>query len=213
MTETYAQIASELAAAWIAGGLIGAERSYHGRAAGFRTHALVALAAAATMLVTHAPQMAQGVMTGIGFLGAGVIFKEGVNVQGLTTAASVWAMAAVGLLFGVGDYAAGSMATAGILATLVALRWVEDLFPSRVYAWAVLRFRATSAPDKDGLLAMLEGFGVSLRDVSYALSHDGAVVEFSGSIVARSERCFDELSAHLRGHEGVAEFELSRISK
>ncbi len=213
MTETYAQIALQLATAWIAGGLVGAERSYHGRAAGFRTHALVALAAAATMQVTRAPQMAQGVMTGIGFLGAGVIFKEGVNVQGLTTAASVWAIAAVGLLFGVGDYAAGAMATAGILTTLVALRWVEDLLPSRVYAWAVLRFRAKSAPDRDDLLEMLEGFGVSLRDISYALSHDGAVVEFSGNVVAGADRCFDELSGHLRAHEGVAEFELSRISK
>ena len=213
MTETYAQIALQLGAAWIAGGLIGAERSYHGRAAGFRTHALVALAAAATMLVTPAPQMAQGVMTGIGFLGAGVIFKEGVNVQGLTTAASVWAIAAVGLLFGVGDYAAGALATGGILATLVVLRWMEDLLPSRVYAWAVLRFRATSAPDKDGLTSMLTGFGVSLRDVSYALSHDGAVMEFSGNIVAGTDRCFDQLFAHLCGHEGIAEFELSRISK
>jgi putative Mg2+ transporter-C (MgtC) family protein len=213
MTETYAQIALQLGAAWIAGGLIGAERSYHGRAAGFRTHALVALAAAATMLVTREPQMAQGVMTGIGFLGAGVIFKEGVNVQGLTTAASVWAMAAVGLLFGVGDYAAGAIATGGILTTLVALRWLEDLLPTRVYAWAVLRFRATSAPDKDGLLAMLQGFGVSLRDVSYALTHDGAVMEFSGNIVASADRAFDDLAGHLRSHEGIAEFELSRISK
>ena len=213
MTQTYAQIALQLAAAWIAGGLVGAERSYHGRAAGFRTHALVALAAAATMQITRAPQMAQGVMTGIGFLGAGVIFKEGVNVQGLTTAASVWAIAAVGLLFGAGDYGAGAMATAGVLTTLVAMRWVEDRFPSRVYAWAVLRFRATSAPDKDGLLAMLGGFGVSLRDISFALSHDGAVMEFSGNVVAATDRCFDELSGHLRRHEGVAEFELSRISK
>ncbi|THD64772.1 MgtC/SapB family protein [Phenylobacterium sp.] len=213
MTETYAQIAMELGAAWLAGGLIGAERSYHGRAAGFRTHALVALAAASTMLVTHEPQMAQGVMTGIGFLGAGVIFKEGVNVQGLTTAASVWAMAAVGLLFGVGDYAAGAMTTAGVFATLVVMRWVEDALPTQVYAWAVLRFRATAAPDKDGLLAMLGGFGVSLRDVSYSLSHDGAVMEFSGNIIGGTERCFDDLAGHLRGHEGVAEFELSRISK
>jgi putative Mg2+ transporter-C (MgtC) family protein len=153
------------------------------------------------------------VMTGIGFLGAGVIFKEGVNVQGLTTAASVWAIAAVGLLFGVGDYAAGAMATAGILATLVALRWVEDALPTQIYAWVVLRFRATSAPDKDRLTAMLQGFGVSLRDVSYALSHDGAVMEFSGNIVAGSDRRFDDLAGHLRGHEGVAEFQLSRISK
>jgi putative Mg2+ transporter-C (MgtC) family protein len=213
MTETYAQIALELGAAWIAGGLIGAERSYHGRAAGFRTHALVAIASAAAMVVTQAPQMAQGVMTGIGFLGAGVIFKEGVNVQGLTTAASIWAMAAVGLLFGVGEFGAGAMATSAVLVTLVALRWIEDALPSRVYAWAVLRFRAEAAPDTPGLLALLAGFGVSLRDVSYALSHDGAMMEFRGNIVAVSGRCFDDLAGHLRDHEGVAEFELSRISK
>ncbi|HEX3887972.1 MAG TPA: MgtC/SapB family protein [Phenylobacterium sp.] len=213
MTQTYAQIALELGAAWIAGGLIGAERSYHGRAAGFRTHALVALAAAAAMLVTRAPQMAQGVVTGIGFLGAGVIFKEGVNVQGLTTAASVWAIAAVGLLFGVGEFAAGAMATGGVLATLVALRWIEDAIPSQVYAWAVLRFRAEAAPDHVEVRALLAGFGVSLRDVSYALSQDGAAMAFSGNIVARSDRAFDELAGHLRAHQGVTGFELSRISK
>ena len=213
MTSIYAQIAAELGAAWVAGGLVGSERSYHGRAAGFRTHGLVALAAAASMVVTQAPQMAQGVMTGIGFLGAGAIFKEGVNVQGLTTAASVWAMAAVGLLFGVGDFVAGAMTTAGMLVTLIALRWVENVLPSRVYAWAVLRFRAQDAPDNAGLMALLAGFGVSLRDVSYALSQNGAVMEFSGNIIAGSGRCFDELSGHLRDHAGVAEFELSRISK
>src|SRR5579859_4661961 len=169
MTETYAQIALQLAAAWIAGGLVGAERSYHGRAAGFRTHALVALAAAATMQVTRAPQMAQGVMTGVGFLGAGVIFKEGVNVQGLTTAASVWATAAIGLLFGAGEYGVGALAVAGVLFTLLVLRWVEDAAPSRVYAWSVFRFRSVSAPDTEGLHALLDQHGLSLRDVSYAL--------------------------------------------
>jgi putative Mg2+ transporter-C (MgtC) family protein len=142
-----------------------------------------------------------------------VIFKEGVNVQGLTTAASVWAIAAVGLLFGVGEFAAGAMATAGVLATLVALRWIEDAIPSQVYAWAVLRFRADAAPDNVAVRALLAGFGVSLRDVSYALSQDGAVMEFSGNIVARTDRSFDELAGHLRGHEGVTGFELSRISK
>ena len=101
------EIAIHLGAAWLAGSVIGAERSFHGRPAGFRTHALVCLASALLMLITvyqedwfpmpvtdvvrvDPQRMAQGIMTGIGFLGAGVIFKEGLSVRGLTTAASIW---------------------------------------------------------------------------------------------------------------------------
>ena len=230
MAPIYGQIAMELGAAWLAGGLIGSERSYHGRAAGFRTHALVCIAAAATMLISLAPtfapggtvlavdrldptHLAQGVMTGVGFLGAGVIFKEGVNVQGLTTAASVWATASIGLLFGAGEYVAGALTTAGVLTTLLALRWLEDAVPGRVYAWCVLRFRAPGAPDKAGLLALLAEHGLSMRDLSYALTDGGAVLEYRGNAVARREHSLDDLAEHLRAMEGVAEFDLSRISK
>ena len=97
--------------------LPGFERSYHGRPAGFRTHTLVCVASSALMLVTmyqshwypesfsgrvalDPTRMAQGIMTGIGFLGAGVIFKEGLTVRGLTTAASIWITAAIGILAG-----------------------------------------------------------------------------------------------------------------
>ena len=230
MTAISGQILAELGAAWLAGALIGAERSYHGRAAGFRTHALVALGAATAMMVSLAPtfapgvfpgdtprldptRLAQGVMAGIGFLGAGVIFKEGVNVQGLTTAASVWATAAIGLLFGVGGFAPGAMATAGVLTTLVILRWVEESLPTQVYAWSVFRFRTDAAPDQAGLEAILTSFGVSLRELSYARSHEGAMLEFSGALMAKRDQAFDDLAAHLRGLDGLAEFELSRISK
>jgi putative Mg2+ transporter-C (MgtC) family protein len=226
----YLQVSTELGAAWTAGALIGSERTYHGRAAGFRTHALVGLAAAAAVMVSLAPtftagvypgdaprldptRLAQGVMTGIGFLGAGVIFKEGVNVQGLTTAASVWATAAIGLLFGVGAFVPGAIATAGVLATLVMLRWVEAYLPAQVYAWSVFKFRAADAPDKAGLQAQLASRGVSLSELSYARSHDGAILEFSGNLVAKEDHVFDDLALHLRGLAGLVEFELARISK
>src|SRR5256712_8949593 len=108
-----------IAAALLAGALIGFERTLHGRPAGFRTHALVCLASCLLMLVTvyqaqwmvvvpldaiktDPTRMAQGIMTGIGFLGAGVIFKEGLTVRGLTTAASIWMTAAIGILLGIG---------------------------------------------------------------------------------------------------------------
>jgi putative Mg2+ transporter-C (MgtC) family protein len=230
MTSIYAQIAAQLAAAWIAGGLIGFERSFHGRAAGFRTHALVAIASAATVMIclvpTFAPgafpggtprldptRLAQGVMTGIGFLGAGVIFKEGVNVQGLTTAASVWATAAIGLLLGLGEYATGALATAAVLTTLIVLRWVEGFLPTQVYAWCAFRFRSAEAPDRARLVGLLAVHGVTLRELSYARSHDGAFLEFSGNVMAKRDTAFDDLAISLRDLESLAEFELSRISK
>ena len=119
--ETFIVI-TRIAAALLAGALIGFERSFHGRPAGFRTHSLVCIASALLMLVTvyqsewmtsvpldairtDPTRMAQGIMTGIGFLGAGVIFKEGLSVRGLTTAASIWITSAIGILVGVGFYA------------------------------------------------------------------------------------------------------------
>jgi putative Mg2+ transporter-C (MgtC) family protein len=103
MTHDEFVIAVRLAVALVIGALIGLERSSHGRPAGFRTHSLVCLASALLMLLpvyqqkwmtevplevlrTDPARMAQGIMTGIGFLGAGVIFKEGLTVRGLTTA-------------------------------------------------------------------------------------------------------------------------------
>jgi putative Mg2+ transporter-C (MgtC) family protein len=101
-------------AALVAGALIGLERTYRGRAAGLRTYALVALGsallvAAAEYAVSWAApgngdptRVVQGIVTGIGFLGAGVIIKEGFTVRGLTTAASIWVVAAIGVAFGMG---------------------------------------------------------------------------------------------------------------
>ena len=121
VSEEYLEIAVRLGSAWAAGSLIGLERSFHGRPAGFRTHALVCLASALLMLLTayqglwlkdvssesiraDPTRMAQGIMTGIGFLGAGVIFKEKLTIRGLTTAASIWMTAALGILYGIGFY-------------------------------------------------------------------------------------------------------------
>src|SRR5512143_2193375 len=112
-------ILARLLVATFAGGLIGLERTYHGRPAGFRTHTLVCTASSLLMLLTvyqwellkgvpletvrvDPTRMAQGIMTGIGFLGAGVIMKEGLTVRGLTTAASIWVTAAIGILVGIG---------------------------------------------------------------------------------------------------------------
>jgi putative Mg2+ transporter-C (MgtC) family protein len=152
-------------------------------------------------------------MTGIGFVGAGVIFKEGVSMRGLTTAASMWATAAIGLLLGAGDYTAGGLATGAVLATLIVLRWIEEALPTRVYAWSTFRFRAEASPDLPGLVALLAGHGVTLRDVSYCRSQGGTLMEFKGVVAAGTDRAFDDLAASLMGVDSLPEFELSRISK
>jgi putative Mg2+ transporter-C (MgtC) family protein len=135
-------VVARIAVVLLIGGVIGLERTFHGRPARFRTHALVSVASALLMLVTvyqsdwmtSAPvdmirtdptQMAQGIMTGIGCLGAGVIFKEGLTVLGLTTAASIWVTAAIGILIGVGFYfppVIGSVATLIVLGVVELLR-------------------------------------------------------------------------------------------
>lgn len=109
MTE-YSEILLRLVLATLAGGLIGLEREIVHRPAGVRTHMLVSLGSALFALVTieqlpnEAARIIAGIATGIGFLGAGTIFKAKDEVHGLTTAASIWAVAAVGLSIGFGYY-------------------------------------------------------------------------------------------------------------
>ena len=230
MAPIYGQIAMELGAAWLAGGLIGSERSYHGRAAGFRTHALVCIAAAATMLISLAPtfapggnvravdrldptHLAQGVMTGVGFLGAGVIFKEGVSVQGLTTAACLWVTSAIGMLCGAGMFAAAGLTTGAVLITLIIFRWFEAAAPGQVYAMAVFRFRIGTAPSEAQLRTMLGEHDVDLTDISYQLKDGGETFEFRASLRTRQRAGFTALAERLSQISGLFEFDLARISK
>ncbi len=115
------EAADNLGAALALGALIGVERQWRQRMAGLRTNALVALGAAGFVVFSQLipgeaspTRVAAQVVSGIGFLGAGVIFKEGLNVRGLNTAATIWCSAAVGLLCGI-----GAMAHAALLAVLV----------------------------------------------------------------------------------------------
>jgi putative Mg2+ transporter-C (MgtC) family protein len=222
------QIALNLLLAWGAGALIGFERSYNGRAAGFRTHALVGLAAASVLLISYVPavspgfgatnrldptRLAQGVMTGIGFLGAGVIFKEGVSVQGLTTAASIWATAAVGMLFGLNMPWEGAMTLLGVMLTLTLMRWVESVFPWRVYAMVVFRFQIGHAPTEPALVKMLAEHDVDLDEVSYRLTEGGEIFEYQGFVETRRKHALHDLAERLKSTPGLVEYDLSRISK
>jgi putative Mg2+ transporter-C (MgtC) family protein len=228
MDAALARVGLNLGCALVAGALIGAERSYNGRTAGFRTNILVALAAAGAMVmamqpqfaassgftyVDPIPQIAQGVMTGVGFLGAGVIFKEGVSVQGLTTAACIWAVAAVGLLFGVGMYGPGALLTFLILVVLIALRAVEGILPHKVYALATFVFERDQAPDQQALETLLGPSEFKLYDVSYASRAEGRLFEFTANLVTNNESSLQRLAQRLKGTGGLVEFSLAKLSR
>lgn len=217
--------------AWAAGMLVGLERSINGRAAGFRTHALVSLASATVMMAARLPQLApemfapgsarlldpshliQGVMTGVGFLGAGVIFKEGVSIQGLTTAAAIWASAAFGALFGLGLWAPGLMSTLIVLATLTLLRWVESRLSCNLYALAVFQFSASADQAEAHLLKILNRHAVIFDDRSYALRSSGEVLEFSGVLRAGRPDGLQRVIADVSTSPGLVGYTISRISK
>jgi putative Mg2+ transporter-C (MgtC) family protein len=121
--------AINLVAAMALGGLIGAERQWRQRLAGLRTNTLVAVGAASFVIFSsifpdeiRPTRVAAQIVSGIGFLGAGIIFREGLNVRGLNTAATLWCSAAVGMLAGAGALAFAALATAVVVFVNLALR-------------------------------------------------------------------------------------------
>jgi putative Mg2+ transporter-C (MgtC) family protein len=136
----YLEIFLKLLLAVILGGIIGFEREYTHRPAGFRTHILVCLGSALVMVTSEfifnkyhlsanmdPTRLGAQVISGIGFLGAGTIIRDGVNVRGLTTAASLWAVSCVGIAAGIGFYEGAIIATVLIFLTLIALKSTERL--------------------------------------------------------------------------------------
>ena len=199
MTLTVLAVLKHLLAALAAGALIGTERSFHGRAAGFRTHTLVCLASSVLMLVTlyqgvwfpavlqdgvriDPTRMAQGIMTGIGFLGAGVIFREGLTVRGLTTAASIWTTAAIGVLMGVGLWIPGLVSTILALGVLSVFRQIEMRFPTQRYAHHVLRFLREEALSEEEVRKLLAEHEFKIVSLAYELSHASQLFEYRMTI-------------------------------
>lgn len=214
-----------LLAALLAGAMIGYERSHHGRPAGFRTHALVCTASSLLMLVTvyqanwvqaeadlvrlDPTRMAQGIMTGIGFLGAGVIIKEGLSVRGLTTAASIWITAAIGILAGIGFYFPLIASVLLTLAVLSLFRWIEARMPSQIYYYFDVRFALDGDMDEDALCALVENHGFSIANFSYRLDGEARVRRHSMVLRAIDRSSASRLSKTLEAIDTVLEFRIS----
>ncbi len=210
----------------VIGAMIGFERTFHGRPAGFRTHALVCVASTLLMIVTvyqsHwmtlAPldtirtdptRMAQGIMTGIGFLGAGVIFKEGLTVRGLTTAASIWVTSAIGILVGIGFWFAAIVGALATLAILALFRLIENRLPAEFYAHHVLCFARDKVMTEQELRKLLGTHGFSIANLSSRLTEGGKQFEYRMVLRSRDPKSAETLSQELRGKAEVLEFRIS----
>jgi putative Mg2+ transporter-C (MgtC) family protein len=218
------EMLARLLAALGAGALIGYERSYHGRPAGFRTHALVCTASSLLMLVTvyeahwmraatglvqiDPTRMAQGIMTGIGFLGAGVIIKEGLSVRGLTTAASIWITAAIGILAGIGFYFPLVISVVMTLGVLSFFRWIEVRMPSQAYYHFSVRFARSTAVSERQLRELVESHGFSIANFTYRLEPEG-VMRHSMVIRSADRSGAGRLAVTLEKMEPVLEFRIA----
>ena len=154
-------------------------------------------------------RMAQGIMTGIGFLGAGVIMREGLNVRGLTTAASIWITAAIGILAGVGFYSAVLIASVITLGTLTVFRKIENRMPSQIFANHTIVFSRNDYMSETEIRELLVLHGFSVANVSYQLLEKGDLLEYRMTVRTMDKDNIERLSKTLMGLTSVVEFNIS----
>lgn len=195
------------------GGIIGFERSTHGRSAGFRTHLLVCVASVLIMIVSEyyhylslwdpsyvridPARLAAGAVTGVGFLGAGIIVRTGLNVQGLTTAACIWMVSAIGLAIGSGLYTAGLVSFVITYLSLWLLRMIEDRMSRLSYKFMTVVMEGTG--DEEAIRAAIRKCGASVSSVNYERDMERLFTAFTITISFKETGCpkkiLDELSS------------------
>jgi putative Mg2+ transporter-C (MgtC) family protein len=218
-----------LLGALVLGLLVGYERSYHGRAAGMRTYGLVCMASSAlTVIVAYSSywygghagipsnpdptRVIQGIVTGVGFLGAGVILHEGYATRGLTSAASIWASSVIGVLMGIGFYlSALVMALCAVFCMTLVTR-LENWLPARQAVAVTVQFSKMYMPNEELIcrLALHRGYEVQRGSLSIKYVEGKQEWRFVATALGkRSEATIAALSMELSAFEGIESFQLS----
>jgi len=225
---SFDQMVLRLAMASILGGLIGLERERLDRAAGLRTHALVSVGSALIMLVSaygfpdpegaamaglDPSRIAAQVVSGIGFLGAGVIIFRGNSVRGLTTAATIWSVAGVGLAAGGGLYAAAIVGTGFMLLIQAGLKPVERRFFARHDRRHRVIMHVDSGSDAlTHVERALEGTPIRLQSLEFDRGSDGSHEVLELTLRANSREDILELVARLHQTPSVRRITYGRRS-
>ena len=186
MTEivTEFDIVIRLCLGFAAGGIIGFERSSRRQVAGLRTHILIAVGATCLMMLSiwlphrlnggDPGRIAAQVVSGMGFLGAGAIIRLGNDIKGLTTAASLWLTAAIGMTIGAGMYAAALTAEILALVALVLLNQIErKIFPDIRSKLLEVHYNHCTEPNTDSVLEIFKNFGIKNQSLSIHLDQTG----------------------------------------
>ncbi|MDN0084771.1 MgtC/SapB family protein [Crenobacter sp. SG2305] len=223
-----AVIVLNLLGALLLGIVVGYERAYWGRAAGIRTYGLVCMASAALTVIVGYPaywygggllasgsadptRVIQGIVTGIGFLGAGVIMRDGLNISGLTTAASIWTSSVIGVLVGLGFYVAAIMLTLTVAVSMFLLSRLEEWLPSRPAIGVVLRFAQGFTPEEPVLRRVALERGYDIPSSSLSISYQDGQPEWHFTAIAlRKHRgaSLSQLAIELSRFDGVVSFSM-----
>lgn len=179
---------ANIVGALLLGLIVGYERTYHGRAAGMRTYGLVCMASCALTVLAGYPtywyggltasafpaglppdptRVIQGIVTGIGFLGAGLIMKDGLSISGLTTAASLWASSAIGILVGIGFYSAAILLSALSAALMMWATRLERMLPSRPAIGIMIGYQPGFVPSRQELERFVRDCGYEVAGGSF----------------------------------------------
>lgn len=201
--------------ALVCGGIIGYEREHKNRPAGLRTHMLVCIGAALVMVVSQflfkqypggvidPSRMGAQVVSGIGFLGAGTIIRDRFSVTGLTTAATLWGVACIGLAVGSGYYLMGVIITGIIFLALILFRKLEGVLkikPSK----AKLKVTAIYSDDTALIIKdVLEKDGFLLKGAKFAKNKNGETVDFTYELSCPDAKAWDMLPQKLYEHESI----------
>ena len=213
-TLEWPELTLRLAVAAACGGALGIERELRDHEAGFRTHLLVALGSSIFTVVSaygfhgflesgntavraDPGRIAAQIVTGIGFLGAGAIIRDGMNVRGLTTAANLWAVAGIGICCGAGYYDAAGIGTAIALIALWPLRIFADIFIDRFRHESTRLTLDVEAGAVDGVLDLISRRGRRIQ--SFQVEHEGE----ARRLIFHLDRAYPGLVSELADIAGV----------
>lgn len=223
-------VSLNLLGALLLGFVIGYERSYHGRAAGMRTYGLVCMASAALTMVGGNPEfwffnasgaahamadptrVVQGIVTGIGFLCAGVIMRDGFNISGLTTSASLWVAAAIGIVWGVELYASAALLAFLSAACMMWASRLEAWLPSRPAVSVSVVFKPGFVPDELALRKFARSRGYEVAGGSFSVTFNAGHEEWRFVAVAYDARKgapLTAMSADLARLDGIERYQLT----
>jgi putative Mg2+ transporter-C (MgtC) family protein len=225
-------VVAHTALAFALGWAIGYERVYRGRSSGTQVYCLVSMASCALTSATgfssfwfghgelastiSATSVIGSLLTGIGFLGAGIIVKAGANIRGLTTAASIWSSSAIGILVGI-DFLAAAFGLAALFILCMAfLPYLEQRLPGRAALVVTLRYRENMRPQEEQILSFLKDRGLTVQRDSISIAYDGHRFELEFLVAAAGvgrDRSPARVAEELPSIAAVESFTVARTSR